>query len=225
MPGADENQNPPNPGGSGDNGNESAEKLREMPKAARDEAASLRVRMRDEFVPKTELEKWRELGKTPDEIRQQIEGNGNNAKTLEGQVKSLHERLEQEMAKRERAEELARSRAKSARLAELAAEANLTDRPSAIELLERRADVDEKGNVVFVVQDESGIETKIPATREALAKHKLLPPIYYPAEGGSGSGSNGGTGSAGSNLDPSRLSDPKYVKENREAVKNLVENG
>lgn len=91
---------------------------------------------------------------------------------------------------------------------------------SAAKLLESAAKVKDDGEtIVFVVRNaETGEESEVPATAEAVKKHSLLDKVFFPTEGQPGVGSRRGEATITTGLDISKFGDMDYYEKHRKEI-------
>jgi len=199
-------------------------KLAEDKKLA-DEAKKYRLKLRD--AEKTLKEREEEL----ERLKQESEngtatGNAANAElaTVKREMEALRKENKERKEREAALEEKTRKKTISSALSNIVGK--LQDPASAVRLLESNAKVAADDTVVFVVKDpETGEMIEKEANLDVIKSHKLLPEIYFPAEGAAGSGgrggktivSNGGKGAGGVDLQRALTDYPYYVA-NRDAI-------
>ncbi len=187
-----------------------------------DEAARLRIKLR-------ESEK---LNAERDERIAELQAKVDSGTAPDAQSKSEVATLKRELdqlrvenksrAEREKAlEEKSRRKTVQSTLATIATEAKLIEPISAMEILERRTKVADDDKVVFTVKDsDTGAEIDVDANVENLKKYGLVPKIFYPPQGVSGSGGRSVEGAQIVNgVDLNRAAtDHEYYKANRDKI-------
>jgi hypothetical protein len=145
--------------------------------------------------------------------------------TPEAEVAALKKQLADQLARTEKLEkagsqasEAARKKVLTTHMKGLATGLKLNAQDSAVTLLESQAKVKDDDSIVFVVKDETGEVSEVPATADALAKFKLLDPVFFPSSGVAGTGSRAEV-TAPAGLDLTRISDPAYYRQHHEAIK------
>lgn len=110
--------------------------------------------------------------------------------------------------------EKARAKTLSTAVRDIVTGLKLNAPDSAAKLLEGLAKLTDDDKVVFVVRDaETGEESEVPATAEAVGKHSLLDKVFFPTKGVSGAGSRSGNEPpVPVGLDLARIKDPVYYK-------------
>lgn len=139
----------------------------------------------------------------------------------EAKIAELQEKLETATKRVETIEkagsqstEKARAKTLSTAVRDIVTGLKLNAPDSAVKLLEGSAKLTDDDKVVFVVRDaETGEESEVPATAEAVAKHSLLDKVFFPTKGVSGAGSRSDNEpQVPVGLDLTRIKDPVYYK-------------
>jgi hypothetical protein len=121
-----------------------------------------------------------------------------------------------------------RQKAHKAAISELIATAGITEAGDAQELLRAKTRWDdEKEVLIATVKDDDGEEQEIVVKdKDILKKFKLLPSIFWPAEGVPGSGSRGTRTGPGGTFDPDKAmtTHSDFVK-NKEKIREAIKSG
>lgn len=221
-------------GGAGGAGDDGSSPILEKLKADFDELKASNERL---LSHKKELEadngkyrdKLREAGERTEKLTQEIEtlktshtdatGTGElKAKLaqLERTVGEQRDALAEESKKRQTAEDRSKQKTIESALSRVLSEAKVMDVPSAMELASKRVQVDDDGVVTTTIKDDTG-ERRVPVTLDIVKK--MLPSIFFPAEGTGGTGSRGTTAAGAAGLDWERgQRDQDYFNKNRDGL-------
>lgn len=142
---------------------------------------------------------------------------------LKGQVAKLTRDLATQTAaladeskKRQTAEDRSKQKTIESALSQVLSEAKVMDIPTAMELASKRVQVDDDGVVTTTIKDDTG-ERRVPVTLDIVKK--MLPPIFFPAEGTGGTGSRGSNAAGAAGLDWERgQRDQDYFNKNRDGL-------
>jgi hypothetical protein len=189
----------------------SPEQVAAYEKKLSDEAAKWRKQAKE---LQTELDTLKaSTGTTPPD-----EDKGEIAK-LTRSINELQTTVKQLEVEKKNAANRAMQKIHQAGLASVVASANLTEPQTAMKLLAEVSKVADDDTVVFTVKGEDGQPTEVEATAENLRKYGLLPAIYFPADGVTGTGSRPPKPSPTTTVDLKRAAtDSKYYQENRTAI-------
>jgi hypothetical protein len=148
------------------------------------------------------------------------EGDRGTLSKLERENKNLRADLEGLKKQVQTREDKGREKFKRATVTEAVTRAGVLEdaKDDVIALLSQRAKVNEDDSVTVTITDENGEEREIELTAEAITKHKLVKPYYFPAEGGSGSGGRGPATTKGGLDFQKILADPKLYEKHRAEI-------